>query len=53
MEADLLYSTKTELEKGALGVPPAEEYSIHDSIECEEMLKQWIKEQLEKILILV
>lgn len=28
-------------------------YHLHDSAECEEELKEWIQEQLEKILVLV
>lgn len=32
---------------------PAESYHLHDAKDCEEELKEWIKEQLEKILKLV
>jgi hypothetical protein len=41
---------KSELEKGGLDGPPSKDYEPHDAHQCEEELKQWIHQQLEKIL---
>jgi hypothetical protein len=51
MDQEARHSVEGMLEVAIADRLPAESY--HDAKDCEEELKEWIKEQLEKILKLV